>query len=106
MDDRNVRGLTSARALEVDHVQALGALILESLGHGDRIVVVDGNPIVVALVQPDDLTIEQIDRWNQLHATSPRKCPIKRAPACWLFSGWNWQARTLSRAIAEQNGPP
>ena len=77
-----MRGLTSARAFEVDHVEPLGALILKSLCHGDGVVVVDRNLIVLALMQPYDLTVEQIDCWNQLHATSPRKCPIKRAPAC------------------------
>ena len=27
------------------------------------------------------------------------------SPTLWLFSGWNWQAKTLSRAIAETNSP-
>ncbi len=82
-----MRRLTSARAFEIDDVEPLGALIFEALCHRDRIMVVDGDVIVLSLMQTHDLAVEQIDRWNQLHATSPRKCPIIRAPACWLFSG-------------------
>ena len=29
-----------------------------------------------------------------------------RSPSDWLFSGWNWVAKMLSRQIIEQNGPP
>ncbi len=29
-----------------------------------------------------------------------------RSPSDWLFSGWNWLAKTRLKAIAEQNGPP
>ena len=28
------------------------------------------------------------------------------SPAAWLFSGWNWVAKMLSRQMAAQNGRP
>jgi hypothetical protein len=100
LDDRNVGWAATACTLEVDDVKPLGTLVFEPLSHGNRVVIIDRDLVILALVQPHDLAVEQVDRWN------PRKCPIKRAPACWLFSGWNWHARTFSRAMAEQNGPP
>jgi len=82
LNDRDVHRRTAARALEIDHMKPLGSFILEPLGHGHRIIVVHGDLVVFALMQADDLAIEQINRRNQLHETSPRKCAMTRAPAC------------------------
>src|SRR5438093_9110589 len=36
----------------------------------------------------------------------PPKLRMIRSPSLWLFSGWNWQAKMLSRATLETNGRP
>lgn len=35
-----------------------------------------------------------------------RKLPIRRNPAAWLFSGWNWVPRMVSRPTIAVIGPP
>jgi hypothetical protein len=35
-----------------------------------------------------------------------RKLAIRRRPARWLFSGWNWVPTTVSRATMAVTGPP
>ena len=41
-------------------------------------------------------------------STRPNVAKLRKnfSPADWLFSGWNWEAKTLSRQIIEQNGLP
>src|SRR6185437_1663961 len=40
------------------------------------------------------------------HGRHPRKLAIRRSPAAWLFSGWNWVPNRLSRPIAAVIAPP
>ena len=50
---------------EVDHVQPLGAVGREPLGHGQGVVTEVCDLVVAALVEPDDRPVEQIDGRHQ-----------------------------------------
>src|SRR5690606_9874461 len=70
---------------------------------------------VACVTQPDEVDalddstvfhVEARDDATREHQVPSRKRESTRAPAWWLFSGWNWQAKTLSRSIAAQKRSP
>ena len=67
-----------------------------------------GQPSVLELAPPDDKgSIYFASSWavRGYPVRSAKFLSIRR-PSDWLFSGWNCVAKTLSRQIIEQNGPP
>ena len=91
------------RAVEIDDVDAIGAGG-DKLGDQRRgIVAVHGGALTVAFQQPDHAASEQIDSGVDVH-DALTKLAKSRKPAAWLFSGWNWHAKRLSRRTAAVNG--
>jgi hypothetical protein len=76
------------RAVQIDDVQAIRAIVRELCHELDGIVVEDRRALALALFEANGLTVEQIDRGEQLHA-APMKFESMRCPTAWLFSGWN-----------------
>ena len=96
-------------------MQAAAALALPAPRHRDRIVAVDASPARSRLAEADALATPQVDRRNRAQQLSARRragaagaevLEDARARRAWLFSGWNWVANRLSRAIAATNSPP
>src|SRR5215207_8114074 len=91
-----VVGRALAGAVQIDHVQPLGAAPGPALGRVERVGVVLRLALVVALNQADRATAEDVDRrvedqagWDtdeQMAAKFRRR----RRPAPLDFSGWNW----------------
>src|SRR3569623_285709 len=99
--------------VQIDDVDARGAGGREARGDLPRAVRVDGGAGAVALAQADGLAAQKIDCGKYQHGARlipplqpAMKADSSAAPASWLFSGWNWQAKTLSRATAEQKVSP
>src|SRR5262249_53938425 len=114
-----------------DDVQTPRSLTRPALCHRDRVVAVRRLGSEVALQEPDAAAAAQVDRRDHREASHQRSrrrrahdanalqagAPAGRAaprgartklrsrarPACWLFSGWNCVAKTLSRATAAVN---
>ena len=61
LDDLDVAGHAVARAVEVDDVDPLGALLGELARLGDRVLVVDGHALVVALGEAHRSPAEDVD---------------------------------------------
>src|SRR5262245_26186991 len=100
-----------ARAVQVDDVQPARARRREAARHRHRVVAVDRLAIVGALQEADAAPAAQVDGGVDGHAsprprTTPTKFSSRPSPTCWLFSGWNWQAKMLSRATLEANSGP
>ena len=93
------------RAVEIDDVEAVGAIPRELGDELDRAVVEHGGAVALALLEPDGAAAEQIDRREELHARSTKLRKI-RSPTAWLFSGWNWHAKTLSFRTAAVSRTP
>ena len=55
-------GVAAPRAFEVDDVQTLGTGRFETPRHRYRVVVIDGDFVILALVEADDFSVEQVDR--------------------------------------------
>ena len=89
---------------------------------GHRVEIVTSDFFVIAPMQPDDGTVEQIERRNELHegsfaqpaafgedfsVRSRRTASSSASPACWLFSGLNCVASSGPRAstAVTANGP-
>ena len=70
-DEVGVGGLPGEGAVQVHHVQVLGAGLLEGtrLGHG--VIVVDGALVGAALAQAHALATHQIDRGQDNHYSTP-----------------------------------
>ena len=89
-----VLGLTRARPVEVHDVQDARRLSLPAPGRVDGIRVVGGLALVVALGQPDDVALANVDRRIEDHAGTAAqiraKLASRRRPAALDFSGWNW----------------
>jgi hypothetical protein len=80
-----------ARAVEVDHVQVVGAGVDPRLRGRQRVVVVDGRLVVVALAQADRAPAEDVDRRVEDHAATRAQTPAKlrssASPSTEDFSG-------------------
>src|SRR5262245_16465778 len=107
-DEVGLRGPSGARAVEVDDVEPARARGGEPARHRDRIVAVDRLAVEGALPEADAAAAAQVERRIDRHAprTTPTKLSSMRSPTCWLFSGWNWQAKTLSRTTLDANSSP
>ena len=64
-------GTPTASAVEVDDVDPLGALLGEVARLGERVLVVDGHPLVVALRKPHSAPAEDVDRGKDDHCLAP-----------------------------------
>ena len=107
-DDRTVRPGPSGGPVQIDHVQTRATLGRPALRHGDRIIAIGRLCVEVPLQKSNALPAAQIDRRNHLEMPHPdttfrTKLRSIRIPTSWLFSGWNWVAKRLSRATAEVN---
>ena len=85
------------RAVEIDDVQAIGAVARELGDELDRVVVEDGRAIAAALLEPHGLAAEQIDRGEQLHAASAN-AREQREPDALALLGVELHANRLSFA--------
>ena len=97
----------------------LGAGALEVACHRERILGVDRRALHVALdkrtQRPPFRSIAGITNMSDRSAaaTAASVSPASAAklaricrPTAWLFSGWNWQAKTLSCQTDDANSPP
>ena len=105
--------LARLRPVEVDDVQVLGAFLGPARRGVDRVGVVGGLAVVVALEQAHGVAAADVDRRVEDHAAARRDCaqiPAKlasrRRPAALDFSGWNWTPKTLSRSAAQAKRAP
>ena len=64
-------GTPVARAVEVDDVDPLGALLGERARLDERVLVVDGDAVVVALGEAHGAPAEDVDRGKDDHAQAP-----------------------------------
>src|ERR1019366_8981593 len=85
--DVSLHGSPVASALEIHHVEPGHPAAPGAPARG-RIVVVYGDGVVTALLQPHGLAAEQIDGGDDDHEA--RNLSSNARPARWLFSGWNW----------------
>ena len=98
LDDVDVAGHAVARAVEVDDVDPLGARLEELARLGDRVVVVDGHAVVVALGETHGLAAQDVDCGKDDHRAVPPfsaslpKLASRCRPAVDDFSGWNCTA--------------
>src|SRR5207247_2073362 len=95
-----------ARAIQVDDVEPARARRLEATSDRHRIVAVHRLAVESALEEPHAAAAAEIDRGIDDHASWRTKLSSSRRPTCWLFSGWNWQAKTLSRTTLDANSGP
>ena len=81
-------------AVEVDDVEEGGPVVGPAPGGVDRVGVVGGLALVVALQQAHRLAAADVDRRVEDHAGTAAQIPAKlesrRRPAALDFSGWNW----------------
>ena len=90
---------------QIDDVQKTGARCLVGLKALKGIVAVASLGAVVALVQPHDAAVDEVDGGDD-HASIPRKFAIRRAPARPERSGWNCTPMKFSCAAAAVNSSP
>ena len=93
---RTVRELPVARAVEIDDVQPGRAQRTVATEQLVRLEVVAGLGSEVAAQQAHAMAAAQVDRGDQQHQWSLRKLASKRAPAAPERSGWNCTPRKLS----------
>src|SRR5450830_1139693 len=78
LDGRIVLGLAGKGAIEVDQVQAAGALVDPVQGHGGRVFTKGGGLVHVTLLEAHAVAVFEIDRGNELHgAVSSEWCSGK-----------------------------
>ena len=93
-------------AVEINDMQILEALLLESPRLRRRIAVEYCRARHVPLLKPHGEAFFEIDGRKKDHGDHFRKFAIKASPRRWLFSGWNWVPTMLSRATMAVSGPP
>jgi hypothetical protein len=71
-----VQRQSAAGAIEVHQVEPLSALLLPGQGLGHRIVAETGHLVVIPLMQPHALAVEQVDGGNDLHG-APQGLPAR-----------------------------
>jgi len=80
-----------AGPIEIHHVNPLGPLLGEAGRLRHRVIVVDGDPVVVPLSEPHGTTAQNVYRRKHDHARAPStmapKFPSSFSPALELFSG-------------------
>ena len=93
------------RTRQIHDVQELRPCGLVGLKALEGIVAVASLGAVVALVQPHDAAVDEVDGGDD-HASIPRKFAIRRAPARPERSGWNCTPMKFSCAAAAVNSSP
>jgi len=84
--------VTGSGSVEIDYVEAIGACLRPLLGHRERVGRVSGAAVEVALREAHDVTVEDVERWVELHAAATQtetKFASRRRPSSDDFSGWN-----------------
>ena len=74
------------RPVQIDHVQTSCAALLVPQGGVERIFVIGGLSVVVALREPDALASDQVDGGNDFDHILKKFCRM-RSPTEALFSG-------------------
>ena len=87
IDSRGVHRFAGKRAVEIDNVQILKALLLEGARLHSRIAMEDGRARHVALLKAHGEAFLEIDRGKENHGCHFRKLAISARPNRWLFSG-------------------
>src|SRR5437867_249064 len=108
-DERALTRLAGEGAVEVHHVEPLGAELLPPEGDRNRVVGKDGLAIAPTLMQADAPAAAQVDGGDDDHwplFTTAAKFSSMRSPHRWLFSGWNWVAWIRPTSIAAANLTP
>ena len=119
LDVLEVRRRAGARAVEIDNVE-IASPVLDPAPRGiERVGVVHGPGVEVALREPDGLAVEDVDRRQQDHARaasarvvllcaahSALKLASIRRPSAEDFSGWNCTPNTDPRATIVANRSP
>ncbi len=92
--------LAALGAVEVDDMQPFGAFFGERARRRQRLLVIDGLRLEVALAQPHGVAAEDVDRRVEVHACVAlgsraatqicAKFASRRRPAAEDFSAWNW----------------
>ena len=75
LDHAQIGALTGTRGVEIDDVDPLRAGGLELARDPNRVVVVDGLRVEVALVEPDALPVAQVDRRVEPEPATLKGCP-------------------------------
>ena len=93
--------LRSARlgAVQIDQMQTLHPGILIGAGHVERLRVIHLAAVVIAFGKAHAAAFNYIYGWDYLDH-SAKKFLSMCSPTGPLFSGWNWQAKKLSRESA------
>ena len=104
-------GRALERAVQIDHMQPVEAVVLEVARLRRRIGVEHRGLRHLALAQPHALPVFEVDGREQdhgplYHGFHFRKLAISARPSFWLFSGWNWLPAILSLATNAVIGPP
>ncbi|MDT4878969.1 hypothetical protein FQZ97_1146070 [compost metagenome] len=87
-------------------MQIFKALIFERFGLRGGIVVEHGGLVHVAQLEANALTVLEIDGGEKDHGVHLKKFSISCRPSAWLFSGWNWVPKILSRPTQAVTVPP
>ncbi len=103
---RAIDALAGKGAVEVDDVQVVEALAFEAPGLGRRVIVEDGRLLHVAELQTHALPVLEVDGGEEDHGVQSRKLAMSFNPSAWLFSGWNWVPKILSRPTQAVSAPP
>ena len=106
LDGVDVLGHTAAGTVQVDHVDPGSALFLELGRLGNRVVVVHGNGVVVALGQADRFAAQDVDSRKNIHDVpftwqAGAGCPR----GLWGTAPWPW-ARTTCRPLLLSGSSP
>src|SRR4051794_39145061 len=101
---------TFARTVQIDDVKRSRSLLQPAACGVERVVVVGRLTPVVALKQPDGVTIPDVDRRIEDHAGTDAQISAKlartRSPAELDFSGWNCTPYSGGRATAHTKRSP
>src|SRR5207253_5462459 len=101
-----------ARAVEVDDVQVARARRDPVARRFERVVVVDGLGVEVALDEADRPAAGDVDRGIEDHGAACTVAQIRTklrssaSPSVEDFSGWHWAPKTLPCATNDTNGEP
>src|SRR5690606_37296906 len=122
LDDLAIDRLAGKGAVQVNQMQQTRAFPHPACSQLDRIDRKRCGIIHAFLTQTYALVVLQINGWNHEHVggISIRRIEAVQAllpfqvekflsncsPACLLFSGWNWTAKTFSFCTAAANGRP
>src|SRR6185369_16899849 len=101
LDGRVVLRLAGEGPVQVDQMQPSRSLGQPAARHGRGVLAKGGGLVHVALLEAHAVAVFQVNRGDEEHSGGYRGTPWSA-----LFSGWNWVAKILSRAIAAVKRAP